>query len=47
MIQLRKIKIGRWFAAPLNGNTGGLPFELYQNYNQLSNPANIILKKPF
>jgi len=47
MIQLRKIKIGRWFAAPLQGKTGGLPFELYQNYNQLSNPVNIILKKPF
>jgi hypothetical protein len=46
-IPLRDIKVGRWFAAPLDGNTGGLPFELYQNYNQLINPANVILKKTF
>ncbi|WP_310557036.1 hypothetical protein [Flavobacterium sp.] len=46
-IPFRNIKVGRWFAAPLNGNTGGLPFELYQNYNQLINPVNLIIKKPF
>jgi hypothetical protein len=46
-IPLRDLKVGRWLAAPLDGNTGGLPFELYQNYNQLLNPVNIILKKPF
>lgn len=46
-IPLKDIHIGRWFAAPLDGRTGGLPFELYQNFNQLSNPANIILKKSF
>jgi hypothetical protein len=46
-IPLRDIKVGRWFAAPLDGDKGGLPFELYQNYNQLINPANVILKKPF
>ena len=41
------VKMGRWISAPLNGNTGGLPFELYQNYNQLINPFNVIIKKPF
>jgi hypothetical protein len=46
-IPIREIKVGRWFAASLDGNTGGLPFELYQNYNQLRNPVNIIIKKPF
>ncbi|HEX7906389.1 MAG TPA: hypothetical protein VF487_21090 [Chitinophagaceae bacterium] len=46
-IPLKNIRIGRWFAAKADGKTGGLPLELYQNYNQLSNPANIILKKPF
>jgi RHS repeat-associated protein len=46
-IPLKDIKVGRWFAAPLDGNTGGLPFELYQNYNQLNHPANVIVKKPF
>jgi RHS repeat-associated protein len=37
-VPLRDVNIGRWFAAPLDGNSGGLPFELYQNYNQLNNP---------
>ena len=46
-IPLRDVNVGRWFAAPLNGNTGGLPFELYQNYNQLINPVNIMIKKKF
>ena len=46
-IPLKDIRVGRWFAAPLDGRTGGLPLELYQNFNQLSNPVNIILKKPF
>lgn len=46
-IPLKDIRVGRWFASPLDGRTGGLPLELYQNFNQLSNPANIILKKPF
>ena len=46
-IPLRDIKVGRWFAAPLDGNTGGLPFEFYQNYNQLINPVNLIIKKIF
>jgi hypothetical protein len=46
-IPLKDLRIGRWFAAPLDGNMGGLPIELYQNFNQLSNPANILIKKPF
>ena len=46
-IPVRDIKIGRWFAKHLNGNTGGLPFELYQKYDQLINPVNVIIKKPF
>lgn len=46
-IPLKDIRVGRWFAAPLDGRTGGLPLELYQNFNQLSNPVNIMLKKPF
>ena len=46
-IEAREIQIGRWFAAPLDGNTGGLPFELYQNYNQLINPVDIPLKRSF
>jgi hypothetical protein len=46
-IPLRDINVGRWFAAPFPGNTGGLPFELYQNYNQLINPVNVLIKKPF
>lgn len=46
-IPLKDIRVGRWFASPLDGKTGGLPLELYQNFNQLSKPANIILKKPF
>ncbi|WP_029272451.1 RHS repeat-associated core domain-containing protein [Flavobacterium sp. KJJ] len=46
-IQLRDINIGRWFAAPLDGNTGGLPLELYQRYDQLNNPMKPKLKKPF
>ncbi len=46
-IPLRDINVGRWFAAPLDGNTGGLPFELYQSFDQLINPVNVIIKKPF
>ncbi len=46
-IQLRNIKVGRWFASPLNGNTGRLPFELYLNYNQLINKRLLIINKPF
>jgi RHS repeat-associated protein len=46
-LPLKDINVGRWFAAPLDGRTGGLPLELYQNFNQLSKPVNIILKKPF
>jgi hypothetical protein len=46
-IPLRDIRVGRWFASPLDGNVGGLPIELYQDYNQLGNPVNIILKKTF
>ena len=37
-IPIKDLRIGRWFAAPLDGNYGGLPLEFYQNYNQLSNP---------
>ncbi len=46
-IPLKDINIGRWFAAPLNGNIGGLPFELYQNIDQLTNPSNVLIKNPF
>ena len=46
-IYLRDLKFGRLVAKSLDGNLGGLPFELYQNYNQLIKPVNIILKKPF
>jgi RHS repeat-associated protein len=46
-IPLRDIRIGRWFASPLNGNTGGLPFELYLNYNHLVNKRLLIINKPF
>ena len=46
-IEAREIQIGRWFAALLDGNTDGLPFELYQNYNQLINLVNIPLKRFF
>lgn len=46
-ISLKNIRIGRGFASPLDGNIGGLPLELYQNFKQLRNPANVILKKPF
>jgi len=46
-IQLKDIYLGRWFAAPWDGNSGGLPFELFQNYDQLINPRGIPIKKPF
>lgn len=46
-IPLKQVKIGRLFAAPLDGKTGGLPFELYQNYTQLIRPMNVLLKKIF
>jgi hypothetical protein len=46
-IPFRDIKVGRWFEASLDGNTGGLPIELYQSYDQLINPVNVILKKRF
>jgi hypothetical protein len=34
----------QWFAAPLNGNTEGLPLELYQSFDQLINPVNVFKK---
>lgn len=46
-IPLGQVKIGRLFAAPLDGKIGGLPFELYQNYAQLIRPMNVLLKKTF
>lgn len=46
-IPLRNIRVGRWFASPLNGNTGGLPFEFYLNYTQLINKRHLIINKPF
>ncbi len=46
-IPLRDIYVGRWFAAPVKGKTGGLPFELYQSFDQLMYPANVLIKKPF
>ena len=46
-VPVKNLNIGRWFAASLDGNTGGLPLEFYQNYNQLSNPFIQSLKKPF
>ncbi|WP_437922105.1 DUF6443 domain-containing protein [Sphingobacterium sp. LRF_L2] len=46
-IPLKDIKIGRLFAAPLDGKIGGLPLELYQNYKQLRRPSNVILNRKF
>jgi len=46
-LRLKNVNIGRWFATPLDGNVGGLPFELYQNYNQLINPNYKTLNKTF
>ena len=46
-VPLNEINVGRWFAAPLNGNTGGLPFELYLDFNKLSTPSNVLIKKSF
>jgi len=46
-LQFKDINVGRLFAAPLEGNTGGLPFELYQKYDQLQNPVNLIINKKF
>jgi len=46
-VPIRDLTIGRLFAAPMDGNTGGLPIELYQNYSQLTSPSNVILSNPF
>jgi len=47
-IRLNQLKLGRWFAAPIKGQSiGWLPLEFYQGYSQLSNPLIIPLKVAF
>ena len=46
-LRIKDLKLGRLFAEPLKPNTGGLPFEFYQNINQLTRPSNVLIKRPF
>lgn len=47
LVPLKQIRVGRLFAKRLDGNTGGLPFELYQSVDQLIKPVITILNKPY
>jgi len=50
-VQLRNIQLGKPFASPIIQpgyiKTGGVPAELYINFNKLQYPRNLFIRRPF